>query len=547
MFKQVGSDIFVEPPPAESSRLTQGAVIRDFAALAGGKFAIVWRVAQTIFPERPEDPIEQNSALFIQRFGANGPDGPRVTLFSEDLSFIYQNAAIASASKNSISLFTARTTELAVWEYSGKNKLTLLPGSPVPGNAVEPFFGDALGLADERSVFLYRAEIGNGATQIFARLFDDASRPEGKAFRVSPTANADQWGPNVAQLKNGNLVVVFSQEGTSDPGDIRASIVSSADGSVVKAKINVNRLTEGEQYNGKVAALTSGGFAVVWVDRFGHDGSGAGVFCRVFDDKGRPLGREFNVDTGVAEHQFNAEIVALDGGRFCVVWETTAGRGGILGKVYDRIGNAITDETFLARSSPPSFWDQEPKVTLLDNGQLAMAFVRDIDEEGVLVRKFALPQAGTKGNDVLKGKDLGRVLEGLGGNDRITGTQFADTIDGGAGKDTMTGLGGPDTFVFRKLGESGPKAAQRDVITDFKRGTDVIDLSEIDAIAGTPRNDAFAFIGQAEFTALGQVRVWQNGKHAIVEVNAKGSLAPDMSIQLSNVKASQIGDGDFIL
>ena len=75
-----------------------------------------------------------------------------------------------------------------------------------------------------------------------------------------------------------------------------------------------------------------------------------------------------------------------------------------------------------------------------------------------------------------------RIFGGQG-SDTITGSLNGDIISGGLGADTLTGAGGNDTFLYRSVAES--TASGRDGIQDFNAG-DQIDLSQIDAIAGTP-------------------------------------------------------------
>lgn len=95
------------------------------------------------------------------------------------------------------------------------------------------------------------------------------------------------------------------------------------------------------------------------------------------------------------------------------------------------------------------------------------------------------------GSDVDDEIDLGLADEnssvfGRGGNDSILGSVSSDVIDGGSGNDTLTGGEGTDRltggtgedwFVFQRLTEVGLKWWS-DKITDFKRGDDVIDLSD---------------------------------------------------------------------
>ena len=79
-------------------------------------------------------------------------------------------------------------------------------------------------------------------------------------------------------------------------------------------------------------------------------------------------------------------------------------------------------------------------------------------------------------------------LSGGAGNDRLFGEDGADTLIGGAGKDELTGGsfngggdGFVDTFRFTAVTDSGLTNATRDTIFDFEDGTDLIDLSTIDA------------------------------------------------------------------
>jgi Ca2+-binding RTX toxin-like protein len=100
----------------------------------------------------------------------------------------------------------------------------------------------------------------------------------------------------------------------------------------------------------------------------------------------------------------------------------------------------------------------------------------------------------------LSGNSLNNVLLGGAGN---------NTLTGGGGQDLLTGGLGNDLFDFNALLDSGIVSAKWDVITDFVRGQDKIDLSTLDANAATTTvNEAFAFIGSAAFSsnATGQLR-----------------------------------------
>ncbi|HSK40665.1 MAG TPA: right-handed parallel beta-helix repeat-containing protein [Arenibaculum sp.] len=70
-------------------------------------------------------------------------------------------------------------------------------------------------------------------------------------------------------------------------------------------------------------------------------------------------------------------------------------------------------------------------------------------------------------------KDVNATGNGL--DNVIVGNTGADVITGLGGADLLTGGAGRDTFVYTKLADAG------DVITDFKRGTDTLDLRPLTA------------------------------------------------------------------
>jgi Ca2+-binding RTX toxin-like protein len=147
---------------------------------------------------------------------------------------------------------------------------------------------------------------------------------------------------------------------------------------------------------------------------------------------------------------------------------------------------------------------------------------------------------GGNGNDVLIGDSDNDVLQGGAGN---------DVLEGGTGIDLLAGGSGADRFVFRIGAFSGPDSGVgsgfRDVITDFQRGADKIDLSPIDATGSNGGNSAFTFIGGAPFSAEGQVRVFSLGGQTVVQLNTLGPSGADMEIALSGSHA--LSAGDFLL
>ncbi|MDZ8082915.1 MAG: calcium-binding protein, partial [Nostoc sp. DcaGUA01] len=85
---------------------------------------------------------------------------------------------------------------------------------------------------------------------------------------------------------------------------------------------------------------------------------------------------------------------------------------------------------------------------------------------------------GTFLNDDLFGGFGNDTLVGDDGNDSLFGEQGDDRLSGGEGNDTLYGGAGKDQFVLENFSGSG-FVQDLDIVTDFKKGEDKIDLSTI--------------------------------------------------------------------
>ena len=114
---------------------------------------------------------------------------------------------------------------------------------------------------------------------------------------------------------------------------------------------------------------------------------------------------------------------------------------------------------------------------------------------------------GDRHDNRLTGDRTSDAIDGKDGDDTISGGGGDDTIVGGKGTDVLAGGSGHDTFIF-KPGDLPPVGyfdrwlspvnGEYDLITDFRPGEDVIDLSSLDADSGRGGNQAFAFAGDGK-------------------------------------------------
>lgn len=145
---------------------------------------------------------------------------------------------------------------------------------------------------------------------------------------------------------------------------------------------------------------------------------------------------------------------------------------------------------------------------------------------------------GAGGNDVIDLRNVTSTgiaaVDGGAGIDRIRGTSGADTIIGNTGNDLITGgqgadvlTGGPGADIF--FYEGGIDSREMfgiDTITDFKSGTDRIDLSAAPAYFGTK----FHFVGDATTGAAGEIWTTRVGGDTMLSLEFGNDKVFDVQI-----------------
>jgi hypothetical protein len=160
----------------------------------------------------------------------------------------------------------------------------------------------------------------------------------------------------------------------------------------------------------------------------------------------------------------------------------------------------------------------------------------------------------------LVGTGASETIKGRGDDDTIKGRGGDDTIIGGAGADTATGGAGDDVFVFRPghLPSPGPLIrflgglnGEYDLITDFEPGSDVIDLSALDANSRISGNQKFRFEDEAELSGSPGELVYEfygskpAARHTIILGDVNGDRDFDVRIVLKG--HHKLDADDFIL
>ncbi|WGM40072.1 VCBS domain-containing protein [Caulobacter sp. NIBR1757] len=169
--------------------------------------------------------------------------------------------------------------------------------------------------------------------------------PTGGESQVNSKSAHDQSGADIATLTDGSYIVVWRSAPSRGTGDISSNGVFAqrygADGQPIGSEFTVNTTLTGDQTNPQVAALAGGGYVVTWQSSQG-DGAGYGIFAQRFDSAGNATGGEFQVNSGAAGNQYDAQITALTGpnaGGFVITWHQDNGE--VEARVFDAAGNPV--------------------------------------------------------------------------------------------------------------------------------------------------------------------------------------------------------------
>lgn len=181
-------------------------------------------------------------------------------------------------------------------------------------------FGEVIGLKDGGFMVVWTHLVldilpipgvdDTNGTAVLGRIFGADGKPAGKVFQINEKVEGGQGQIDLTLLKNGNVVVAWTDgPGTSDFDiDARAAIVSP-EGKIVVSEFELAENTAGEQKLPQVDALDDGGFQAAWMDE--QPGYGDRWFTQAFDRNGNRVGPELPLDTDGGE---DANLIALENG-----------------------------------------------------------------------------------------------------------------------------------------------------------------------------------------------------------------------------------------
>jgi len=192
----------------------------------------------------------------------------------------------------------------------------------------------------------------------------------GSNILANQTTGDVQARADVAVMSSGDFIVVW--DGLNDgSGEGVYARIFWADGTPRTPELLVNQTTTNQQTDPAVAVDQADNFAIVWTSTQGA--TGKDVYARVFDPSGVVATDEIPVEINVGD-QFNADVAMDDTGTVIVVWEGAGSEdgNGIYARRYFSLG-AVAGVTFPVNPTTATPED-DPQVAASPDGDFVVVW-----------------------------------------------------------------------------------------------------------------------------------------------------------------------------
>ena len=235
----------------------------------------------------------------------------------------------------------------------------------------------------------------NDSFEIYAQRFDAAGTALGAETQVNTTIEGMQINPKVARLRDGGYAITWlnpANNSAGNPGNLYVQRYNF--GGVPEGSETLVGWGGGSQFSGghAIAGLTGGGFVITY--QIQDDGGAGdyrtrslGIAMQVFDSDGERVVNETIVNTNIYEDQLHPSVAALSDGGYVVVWQSLSSifpehsQGdesyGIFSQRYDSNGVPVGGETHVNTTTEGH--QEDPFVAALDTGGFVVVWEYDWD------------------------------------------------------------------------------------------------------------------------------------------------------------------------
>ena len=234
---------------------------------------------------------------------------------------------------------------------------------------------------------------GGSNFDIFCQRYDNNGSPVGIEFMINDSTTGRQFNPAIAMDGMGNFTVAYEWE-NMDTYDSESIYVKQfdQDGVMISGEFIVNSFHGGNKINPSIAMHSGGDFIIAWTSQGGQDGDQDGIFAQRFNNLGMPVGVEFQVNDFTTGNQRRSAVSMNSDGSFIITWDSNAQDGsgnGVFAKIYDNNGTPLGVE-FLVNTHTTNN-QAFPSVSNDENGNFIVAwqsFTQDGEGYGIFAQRF---------------------------------------------------------------------------------------------------------------------------------------------------------------
>ena len=234
-------------------------------------------------------------------------------------------------------------------------------------------------LKDGNFISIWQSDGQDGSFYgIFGQLFDANGTKIGSEFLVNNYTLNDQQYPSVASLQDGNFVVTWESQDSAQRGVFGQ--LFDGGGNKIGNEFQVNTYVFDDQRMPAVGCFNNGNIVVTWSSRW-QDGDLDGVYGQLFDEQGKKVGTEFQVNSEVVKQQRISDVASLSNDHFIVVWQSGSQDGsswGVFGQLFDetgiKIGNEFRVNTYMVDDQ------SQPSVAGLQDGNFVVTWHSNLQD-----------------------------------------------------------------------------------------------------------------------------------------------------------------------
>ena len=221
---------------------------------------------------------------------------------------------------------------------------------------------------------------------------------------VTSTTSGDQKFPIVATFTDGGYVVVWHGDGSDTSGFGVYGRVFDTSGAPIGPDFQLNAHNSGDQKYPSVSSFPDGRFVTCWMSN-NQDGHDWGVYAQLFSRDGAKIGTEIPVPTWKTWSQSYCDVAVLESGEFLVGWQSfvpgSSGAGQVDIRARRFSGDGVGQGSEFAVNTFTSNVQDQVELASLTDGRVAITWSDwgggDGSGRGIAARLFEADGAAVGG------------------------------------------------------------------------------------------------------------------------------------------------------